>query len=232
MGRAAATGRKKLGRPPDSDSAETRQRILDAGRAAFALHGYDAATNRSLAEAAEITSGALYHYFGSKLDLYTEIYREVQTLISGRFADVITPEQSFLDRLHAVLDAAHDLNVEDHTLAQFLGAVRIDRSRHVEVDEAIRTVRVGAHFFTELVDLGIETGEIAEADRAMVLVFLETILTGLTDAVSGDDQRHARAVTSLKRAIDGTLFEVRTDRQRRAPLRLASRRRGERTRAD
>ena len=227
MARAPASQPKKLGRPPDSDSSETRQRIVDAGRAAFAVHGYEVATNRSLASAAEITSGALYHYFDSKLDLYTEIYREVQTLISGRFAEAIAPHETFHDRLHAILDAAHDLNAEDPTLAQFLGAVRIDRSRHLEVDAAIRTVRVGARFFPELVDFGVNTGEIAEADRAMVLVFLETILTGLTDAVSGDDNRHAQAVVALKRSIDGTLFAERPEiegRRRRAPLRRPRRR--------
>jgi AcrR family transcriptional regulator len=222
MARAPASKPKKLGRPPDSDSAETRQRIVDAGRIAFATHGYEVATNRSLASAAAITSGALYHYFGSKLDLYTEIYREVQTLISGRFAEAIEPHDTFHDRLHAILDAAHDLNVQDPTLAQFLGAVRIDRRRHAEVDEAIRTVRVGARFFPELVDFGVGTGEIAEGDRATVLVFLDTILTGLTDAVSSDPSRHAKAIESVKRSIDGTLF---AERRRRAPLRLASRRR-------
>ena len=156
---------KKLGRPPDSDSADTRQRILDAARVAFAAHGYEVATNRSLATAAGITSGALYHYFESKLDLYVEIYRDVQTLISERFEKAIVGIDSFTDRVHAVLDESHELNIEDRTLAQFLGAVRIDRRRHSEVDAAIREVEVGTNFFRDLVSYGVKTGEIAKAQR-------------------------------------------------------------------
>lgn len=197
---------KRLGRPPDSDSADTRQRILDAARVTFAAHGYEVATNRSLATAAGITSGALYHYFESKLDLYVEIYRDVQTMISERFEKAIVGKEGFVDRLHAVLDESHELNIEDRSLAQFLGAVRIDRRRHPEVDEAIRAVPVGTTFFRDLVAHGVKTGEIDKSRRKLVLAYLDTVLTGLTDAVSSDDDRHALAVDSIKAAMRGELL--------------------------
>lgn len=203
----AKSAQKRLGRPPDSDSADTRQRILDAARVAFATHGYEVATNRSLATAAGITSGALYHYFESKLDLYVEIYRDVQTLISERFEQAIAGKETFKDALHAVLDESHDLNTEDRTLAQFLGAVRIDRGRHVEVDKAIGDVEVGTGFFRDLVSFGVKTGEIEKSRRRLVLAYLDTVLTGLTDAVSNDDDRHAVAIESVKLAIEGGLLE-------------------------
>lgn len=198
--------KKRLGRPPDSDSADTRQRILDAARGAFAAHGYEVATNRSLAAAAGITSGALYHYFESKLDLYVEIYRDVQTLIAERFEDAVADSETFIDSLYAILDESHRLNIEDRSLAQFLGAVRIDRGRHAEVDEAIRQVEVGTDFFPDLVDFGVKTGEIDRSRRKMVLAYLDTVLTGLTDAVSGDDDRHALAIDSIKRSLRGDLL--------------------------
>ncbi len=207
MTRNTATTPRRLGRPRDSNSADTRERILVAARTAFALNGYEVATNRSLATAAGITSGALYHYFESKLHVYVEIYRDVQTLISQRFEEAIADEPTFVGRLHAVLDASHDLNLEDPTLAQFLGAVRIDRHRHPEIDEAIRAIAVGAGFFRELVAFGTQTGEIPSERRRLVLAYLETVLTGLTDAVSGDDDRHSLAVESLKLSIGGGLFD-------------------------
>ncbi len=205
---ARKPAQKRLGRPPDSDSADTRQRILDAARVAFATHGYEVATNRSLASAAGITSGALYHYFESKLDLYVEIYSDVQTLISERFEQAIETKETFTESLHAVLDESHALNIEDRTLAQFLGAVRVDRRRHIEVDEAIHDVEVGTGFFRDLVAFGVETGEIDKDRRRMVLAYLDTVLTGLTDAVSNDDDRHSMAIDSIKLAIEGGLFTV------------------------
>lgn len=198
--------KKRLGRPPDTDSADTRQRILDAARGAFAAHGYEVATNRSLAAAAGITSGALYHYFESKLDLYVEIYRDVQTLIASRFEKAVTEKDSFVDRLNAVLDESHQLNIEDRSLAQFLGAVRIDRRRHAEVEAAIGQVEVGTDFFRDLVNAGVKAGEIDKSRRKMVLAYLDTVLAGLTDAVSGDDQRHALAVESVKHSLGGDLL--------------------------
>lgn len=198
--------KSRLGRPPASDSAETKRRILDASRAVFAVQGYEVATNRSLAGAAGITSGALYHYFGSKLELYVAIYQDVQTFISERFGEVTADQQTFVQRFHAVLDESHQLNTEDRTLAQFLGAARVDRTRHPEIDAAILKVEVGKEFFRDLVDFGVKSGEIHKKRRRLVLVYLETVLTGLTDAVSGDDDRHAVAVESVKLSMRGALL--------------------------
>ena len=72
------------------------------------------------------------------------------------------------------------------------GAVRIDRRRHPEIDQAVRSIRVGTGFFRDLIAFGVETGEIAEDRKGMVSVYLDTVLTGLTDAVSTDDKRHSR----------------------------------------
>ena len=52
--------RARIGRPPDTDPAVTRRRILDVARREFAHRGYAAATNRSIAAAAKLTTGAVY----------------------------------------------------------------------------------------------------------------------------------------------------------------------------
>jgi AcrR family transcriptional regulator len=59
----ARTGR----RPGDSD---TSRRILQAAREAFGEVGYDRATIRSIAAAAEVDPALVHHYFGPKEDLY------------------------------------------------------------------------------------------------------------------------------------------------------------------
>ena len=67
---------KKLGRPCDTDAGETRKLLVKEARRSFADVGYDATTNRALAQAAGITTGAIYHYFPSKLDMYVAAYAE------------------------------------------------------------------------------------------------------------------------------------------------------------
>ena len=203
---AASTGSRRLGRPPDTDSAETRQRILEIARAAFAFGGYDGSTNRELAAKAGITSGALYHYFGSKLDLYLAVHEDVQQRVYGQFNEAADAALGFLGKFDAVLDVAHELNESDPTFAAFLGAVRNDMRRHPEIADALAAHAERRHgFFVRLVDAGIDSGEIAPANRDFLNEFVAIILVGLTDGVSDDSERHELAITSIKMAMRGQL---------------------------
>jgi AcrR family transcriptional regulator len=196
----------RLGRPPAGDSAATRQRILVGAREAFSELGYGATTNKQVAVAAGITTGALYHYFGSKLDLYVAVHEDVQQIVYARFTSAIEPADTFGGKIDALFDAAHDLNASDPTLARFLGSVRIDRRRYPEIAEAFRPFRERIdRFYDDIVDLGVQTGEIDLADRERVLAMLQTVLTGLTDAVSHDIRLHRLAVEGLKMLIGGKL---------------------------
>jgi AcrR family transcriptional regulator len=208
---AASTRSRRLGRPPDTDSAETRQRILEIARAAFAFGGYDGSTNRELATKAGITSGALYHYFGSKLDLYLAVHEDVQQRVYGRFNEAADGAVGFLGKFDAVLDVAHDLNESDPTFAAFLGAVRTDMRRHPEIADALTAhAERRSGFFVRLVDAGIESGEIDPANRDFLNEFVAIILVGLTDGVSDDSDRHELAITSIKMAMRGSLVSPPT----------------------
>ena len=203
------TGTKRLGRPPATDSADAHERIIDTARAAFASGGYDASTNRDLAAGVGITAGALYHYFGSKLDLYLAVHDDVQERVYGQFNEAAGAADGFLERFDAVLDTAHELNEQDPTLAAFLGVVRSDMRRHPEI-----AAQLGLHaerrdrFFVRLVDEGVESGEIRKENREFMIEFVATILIGLTDGVSDDLERHGRAITSIKMVLRGQLVTI------------------------
>jgi AcrR family transcriptional regulator len=203
------TVKPRLGRPPDTDSADTRRRILDIARLAFAERGYGAATNRNLGAEAGITAGAIYHYFGSKLDLYLAVHDDVQERVLARFATAVSAPSTFRGQLEAVLDEAHLMNDEDPTLAQFLGALRVDMRRHDELRQALYPSAVSRQqFFDRIVDTGVETGEIDPADRDKVSALLLTLLIGLTDAVSGNPQQHGDAVAGIKSLVEGKLVHL------------------------
>jgi AcrR family transcriptional regulator len=197
----------RLGRPPSTSSVDTKRRILDTARAAFATRGYEASTNRTLGTEAGITAGALYHYFGSKFDLYLAVHQDVQERVYKRFNDAVAAETTFRDQIDAVLDTAHRMNIEDPTLAQFLGSVRVDMRRHPELDEALRhSAEARQSFFDRMVEVGEQTGELDPADRQQVRGVLLTILIGLTDAVSENPVRHRNAIDGIKALIDGKLI--------------------------
>lgn len=207
MTKTKAAVKPRLGRPPATDSAETRKRILDIARLSFAQRGYDAATNRNLGSEAGLTAGAIYHYFGSKLDLYIAVHDDVQERVYERFNAAVDSAATFRAQIEAVLDEAHEMNEQDPTLAQFLGALRVDMRRNDELNVALRNARMPRESFLErMIEVGVGTGEIDPADREIVGALLTTILIGLTDAVSGNNMQHRRAVDGLKALIEGKLL--------------------------
>lgn len=203
---------KKLGRPPDTSSAETRGRILEVARVCFARYGFDRTTNRQLAEAAALTTGAIYHYFGSKRELYVEAHDQVQDIVYERFEQAAeAAEPTFAARITAVLDEALALQREDPSLATFLAAVRTDISRHDELrDEPRLRPKRRLSFFGELIAMGVDNGEILRQDGQVVSDVVAATMMGLVSASVGDPEAHARAVEGMKRLVDGSLIAPAT----------------------
>lgn len=202
---AAPTRRR--GRPPATDSADTRRAIFDNARRLFAERGYGAVTNKDVADAVGITTGALYHYVDSKLDLYLAVHRDMQRRVYGRFVEAVESCSSFLGQLDGVLEAAHELNVEDPTLALFVGTVRTDMRRFPEIAERLeQSVAVRDDFFVSIADAGVASGEIRPDDRERVVEFIRVLLIGLTEGGSESPARHRLAIDSIRALLRGDLI--------------------------
>jgi AcrR family transcriptional regulator len=59
----------------ENATPSARERLLDAALKVFASHGYDDASTREITEAAGTNVASINYYFGSKLELYTELVR-------------------------------------------------------------------------------------------------------------------------------------------------------------
>jgi AcrR family transcriptional regulator len=59
------------------DAQATRRRLLDAARAEFAEHGIAGARVDRIADAATSNKAQIYHYFGSKDDLFDAVFDEL-----------------------------------------------------------------------------------------------------------------------------------------------------------
>ncbi|MFK7917835.1 MAG: TetR/AcrR family transcriptional regulator [Ilumatobacter sp.] len=197
---------RRRGRPPAADSAATRTAILDGARELFGSRGYGAATNKDLAAAAGVTTGALYHYVESKLDLYMTVHADMQLRIYRRFQRAEASQTSFLGKLSAVLDAAQQINVEDPSLAKFVGVVRADVRRYPEVAARLAdadNAREG--FFLDLVEVGVSTGEVRREDVPAVRQFVRVILVGLIEGTSENPDRQRQAIDSIMGVLRGEL---------------------------
>ncbi|WP_107058570.1 TetR/AcrR family transcriptional regulator [Streptomyces rimosus] len=145
------------------------QRLLATATRLFAERGYDRTSVQEIVEAAGVTKGALYHYFGSKDDLLHEVYGRVLRLQQERldhFADDDAPVERRLR------DAAADVVV---TTIENLDDTKIFfRSMHhlsPEKDKQVRAERRRYHErFRALVEEGQRTGVFSSATPADLVV--------------------------------------------------------------
>ncbi len=200
---------KALGRPRDVDSAETRNTLLRVARRRFTRDGYAATTNRSIAEEVGITTGAIYHYFPSKAELFAAVYEQVQTIVYDRFEDMLAMPGSLTQRFGRALDAAVELNRSDSSLAGFVMTVPTETRRHPELVDLVAPVRDRSSvFINRLVADAARNGEFFDGvEPEAVADLLSVVLSGLAtfSTVTGDEQRHSDAVRALHRFLTGTL---------------------------
>ncbi|THA27161.1 TetR/AcrR family transcriptional regulator [Streptomyces sp. RKND-216] len=145
------------------------QRLLAAATRLFADQGYDRTSVQEIVEAAGVTKGALYHYFGSKDDLLHEIYGRLLRLQQERLDAVAGREASVESRLR---DAAADVVV---TTIDNLDDARIFfRSMHQLSDEKQKQVRAERRRYHErfraLIEEGQRGGVFSDATPADLVV--------------------------------------------------------------
>jgi AcrR family transcriptional regulator len=89
---------KRRGRPPKHiEGQDTQDRLLSAAAAAFAEHGYRAATLSDIAKRANVTTGAIYNHFAGKEDLLLAASRAALDALSRAGADARISEENGLD---------------------------------------------------------------------------------------------------------------------------------------
>lgn len=143
-----------MARTTDGNDAPVPQRLLAAATRLFAEQGYDRTSVQEIVEAAGVTKGALYHYFGSKEDLLQEVYARVLRLQQERldaFADAEAPVEQRLR------DAAADVVVT--TIENLDDASIFFRSMHHLSPEKNKQVRVERRRYHERFRALVEEGQ-------------------------------------------------------------------------
>ncbi|ACU73242.1 transcriptional regulator, TetR family [Catenulispora acidiphila DSM 44928] len=156
---------------------EARDRIVAAATELFGRQGYEATTTRQIVEAAQVTKGALYHWFSSKEELLTSIYRELLAEQTSRLKTIAAADTPADARLHlAVTDLfAH---MDDHAEPLTVWA----RSMHLVAGEHAAAVRAERrryqHLFQDLIEEGQKAG-VFRADVAASVItntFLSSVV--------------------------------------------------------
>ncbi|MFI8905278.1 TetR/AcrR family transcriptional regulator [Streptomyces albidoflavus] len=139
---------------PEGDGTPVPRRLLAAATRLFADQGYDRTSVQEIVEAAGVTKGALYHYFGSKEDLLQEVYARLLRLQQERLDMYAGSQDPVEERLRA---AAADVVVT--TIENLDDASIFFRSMHQLSPEKNKQVRAERRRYHERFRALVEEGQ-------------------------------------------------------------------------
>jgi AcrR family transcriptional regulator len=156
------TASRKLGRPADTDSTDTRERIITCARESFAAEGFEGTTNKEIAARAGVSTTALYHYFPSKADLYIAVCDSITLSFAGAFEKVTSCNHTLEDRIQALFEEIGKQGTTAPSITGFTTGISTVVRRHPEVSR-------GANAFgTELRRMVIDLISTAE-EKELIL---------------------------------------------------------------
>ena len=202
----------KLGRPNACDGADTRERLLVEARRLFASEGFDATTNKKLAESAGITTAAIYHYFPSKTDIYVAVFTDVQQMVCDTIENSVSNDRDVTQNISVMIDALAALTVREPAVVSFVLSVSSEAHRHPELMKAVRPVRgqIG-RILLNLSESAVARGEVnSEISARSLEDMLMVVLAGLArfNMVYRDARRTAELINSMKLLMSGIAFKV------------------------
>ena len=121
------------GRPANTSSDDTVADLLRSARRLFAAKGYAGTSNREIAAAAGLAHTAIYNHFGSKSQLFTAVFVDVQDLLVVELDRSVAaaPGEPALPR--ALFDATEALRAADPSYVEFLASMYIEVRRDPEL---------------------------------------------------------------------------------------------------
>lgn len=195
---------RKRGRPADTDSTDTRDRIIVCARERFAAEGFEGTTNREIADTAKVSSAALYHYFPSKADIYIAVCESITEIFVDVFSRVSTSETTLERRLVALFAEVRDLGASVPSTVGFITGISAVVQKHPEVSKG--TAVFGKEFARNIVQL-IATAEESEHILQGTTVqsfadLVSSVLGGLGRmSARGDQSRHVAVAEAFLRLI-------------------------------
>lgn len=179
--------RRRPGRPPQSEGAETRRHILEVAARRFRETGYDATSLQAIAEEAGLTRTALYNYFDSRAALVRAVLFEsaVESTRTG-------PGQHWWQRSAA---------------AGRSGRERVRLLLRASVDDALRTLEMG-NFYLELVRESSGDPQLRAVLRDYVQGVSSRIRTILDDSVDAGELPEGTDLDRLLEAVLGMAWAL------------------------
>ncbi|MCM1535160.1 MAG: TetR/AcrR family transcriptional regulator [Clostridium sp.] len=158
---------------------EKQDRMINAALKVFAKNGYRHASTDDMVREAAISKGLLFHYFGSKLGLYTFVYDYSVRYMTLELGTVVDPKETDLFELMKQTAGAklHAMRGYPY-MQQFL-----NRSMQEDLNEALLAIAEKRNMLNETYDNIYKQADLAKlpkgADMGMLRKMLELTADGL-----------------------------------------------------
>jgi AcrR family transcriptional regulator len=154
---------------------ERKQQLVDAAMVLFAEHGYRATRIRDICERAGVAKGLFYWYFPTKLDLFSELVRNMRLRLRRAQAEAMHPSADALERIRTGTVASVRFMAEHATYFSLVDVERADP----EIADALRDgSRVYLDDVTALIVEAQADGLVEDAEaRVLALGVLGTVAT-------------------------------------------------------
>jgi len=139
---------------------QTRQRLLLAAKQLVTERGYDAATVRDIAAAADLSTGAVFASFDDKADLFNEVILADYAALLDQMSAVAAGENSTRATLIKLLALAYAFHFEELPLVQ--AAIGFSWLRDAAVERRNREgVKLILARLSEVLRAGVVSGELS-----------------------------------------------------------------------
>ena len=150
---------KKPREPMPRDAGQTRKRILDAATAEFARKGLGGARVDAIALRSKSNKRMIYHYFGSKEHLFTEVleaaYTGIRSAEQDLHLDALPPDEA----IARLVRFTWTYYLDHPEFLTLVNSENLHRAKHLKTSETIR--RVSGQFVQmvrAILDRGVAAG--------------------------------------------------------------------------
>lgn len=150
-------------KPRTRDADATKARILAAAKSEFARLGLAGARVDEIADKASANKRMIYHYFGSKEDLFQvvleEAYLDIRSAEQELDLDHLAPREA----LETLIRFTWDYYLENPEFITLVNSANLHRGRHLENSERLQTAsRRFVNMVRGILDRGVADGVFRE----------------------------------------------------------------------
>lgn len=183
-------------------SERTKAGLVASGRELFARHGYAGVSAEEVAKAADVTTGAIYHQFGSKRGLFVAVFEAVEADLTAKIARATAgaqdPWAGLAAAAGAFIAAATELDVRQVVLIDGRAVLGWDEWHDVMARYGLGLARAVVQ---QMVDAGLLRNVPTDAFAATVFGALSELALFVATASDG------AAAAADARAAAGMLFD-------------------------